>query len=668
MSSLLWKLNRVRRMGAPELAWRIAQVWQRQFEKRGFGLATTAPQPTAAAAGWPALHPDTLDPTEKKAVVAQADALLRGEWRVFAMEDLALGLPPIWNRCPKTGVQAPMAHGTAIDYRREDLVGDIKYLWEPSRHLEVPVLAMAWSVTGDARYAMAARTLVASWIEQCPYPNGVHWASSLELAIRLLNWAVAWPLLDSPGAPTFAGDAGQRFQADWLRSVYQHADFIARHLSKHSSANNHLFGELMGLFVAALRWPCWPESEGWRRFSQDGLEQQAQVQNAADGVNLEQAIYYHHEVMDMMLLCDRFAQVAGHPFSPAFAGRLQAMAGFVHALMDRGGQVPMIGDADDATMLRLEAAAHATPYASLLASSAIRFGDAGFKAKAGVLDQKTRLLFGQAGVDRWKLIADAQPDQPRLAFPAGGYYLLGEHFGADDEVRAVIDCGPLGYLSIAAHGHADALAFTLSLGGDEVLVDPGTFCYHTQERWRNHFRSTAAHNTVNIDGLDQSVIGGNFMWMQHAPSQLERHDTDGPVQTFAGRHGGYQRLPDPVTHRRKVELARGERRLQVTDTLECQAQHTVGIHWQLAEQCTVQLVDGAAEVRCGRWRVTIACGHAGLRPTVLRGSDQPPGGWISRRFDSKQPADQLRWTGEISGTTEILTLISWQAIDTGFET
>src|SRR5207245_173758 len=101
---------------------------------------------------------------------------------------------------------------------------------------------------------------------------------------------------------------------------------------------------------------------------------------------------------------------------------------------------------------------------------------------------------------------------PRLAFPAGGYYVLGSDLDQPAEVRVIADCGPLGYLSIAAHGHADALSFTLSIAGDEVLIDPGTYAYHTHSGWRAHFRGTAAHNTVRIDGVDQSVPAGNFLW------------------------------------------------------------------------------------------------------------------------------------------------------------
>jgi hypothetical protein len=124
--------------------------------------------------------------------------------------------------------------------------------------------AQTWHLTGEACFAEGCRTLLSSWFDQCPYPLGPNWTSSLEHGVRLLNWAVAWFLL------------GDRVEAElrrrWLEAIYRHCHFIAGHFSRHSSVNNHLLGELMGLFVATpartIGWPMWPARRagfGWRR-------------------------------------------------------------------------------------------------------------------------------------------------------------------------------------------------------------------------------------------------------------------------------------------------------------------------------------------------------------------------------------------------------------------
>ncbi|MYM90976.1 heparinase [Rugamonas sp. FT82W] len=653
MSTLGWKINRLKLMSVGEIVWRVEQMARKKASKLGLGLAAQPPRPALPQQA-PRFLPDGAAGGDSAALLAAADAILAGRWNVFAMRGVELGFPPQWNRDPKTGTQAPMGLGKAIDYRSERVVGDIKYLWEPSRHLELVTLAQAWQASGEQRYADGARALLQSWFDQCPYPQGVHWTSSLELAVRLLNWAFAWELLGGAASPLFAGADGEQFQRQWLDSIYQHCHFIQGYFSRHSSANNHLFGEYMGLFVASLVWPCWPDSARWRALSKRGLEVEALKQNTADGVNKEQAVYYQHEVMDMMLLCHLVGQAHGVAFAPAYLQRLEKLADFLAALLDAGGHMPMTGDADDAQMVRLAHEAGWSPYRSLLASCALLFGRADFKRKAGALDDKTRWLFGRAGQQRWDSLVPAGAEQPVMAFPEGGYYLLGQRFGGAGEVRLVADCAPLGYLSIAAHGHADALAFTLSLGGEEFLVDPGTYAYHTQKSWRDYFRSTAAHNTVCVDHQDQSEIGGNFMWLRKANARLLAHQPSGPVQRFEGEHDGYKRLADPVIHRRVVEFDTNRNTLVVKDILQCRAQHHVALHWQLAEGCRTQLEDGTVRVLGQRSELQLRCGFGG-GAELLRGSETPIGGWISRRFDEKTAIDTLRWQGTVNGTTEIVT-------------
>jgi hypothetical protein len=663
MSSLAWKLNRLRLMGPTEVLWRVRQQLQKRWMAHGFGLVRQPPAPTAFVDLPPFVHPGPTD--DRVALCAQADAILAGQWQVFAMRAAPLGFPPEWNRDPKTGTRAPLTIGKGIDYRRESVVGDIKYLWEPARHLQLTTLALAWAQTGEQRYQDGALTLLTSWLDQCPYPMGVHWTSALELAVRLLNWAAAWQLLGGQAGAWAASEAGRALQQRWLAAVYQHCHFIAGYFSRHSSANNHLFGEYMGLYVAASVWPCWPETEAWRTLAQAGLEQEALTQNHADGVNREQATYYHHEVMDMMLLCQRVAVAGGGSLSAAFLQRLERMAEFVHALMDRSGQLPMIGDADDALMVRLAHEADWHLYRSLLASAALMFGRADFKAAAGRLDSKTCRLFGPQAGAAWQALPSAPPQPPRRAFPEGGYYLLGSGWGTPDELRAVLDCGPLGYLSIAAHGHADALAFTLSAGGLEWLVDPGTFAYHTQKRWRDHFRSTAAHNTVTVDGRDQSQIGGNFMWLHKAQARALGHQPEGDLQWFEGEHDGYRQLPDPVVHRRTLRFHASARCLEVVDQLRAQLSHEVAIHWHFAEACAVTVQDGEVLAVQGDVSLRLRCEAPGLQPVLLRGEEDPPAGWISRRFDERSPITVARWSGIAAPGAELRTWLQFSRVGEG---
>jgi len=658
MTTVAWKLNRLRLMGVSEIWWRVQQMATKKVANLGWGLAITPPPPITKAFGNSYLQlPSALN--DLLALQSAADTVLNGQWHVFALQQLDLGFPPQWNRDPKTGTVAPLTLGKAIDYRSERVVGDIKYLWEPSRHLELVTLALAWRATNEARYANGARTLLTSWFEQCPYPNGVHWTSSLELAVRLMNWSVAWHLLGGDKSPLFAGPEGEVFKRQWLNSVYQHCHFIGGYFSKHSSANNHLLGEYMGLFAGASTWPCWAESAQWAATATRGLEQEALLQNTADGVNKEQAIYYQHEVMDMMLLCQQIALANGSGLSAAFMQRLEKLAEFVAAIMDVNGNVPMIGDADDAQMVRLSYESNWSPYRSLLASCAVLFKRADFKTKAGVFDDKNRWLFGAPGLQQWNALPNVAATAPRQCFAEGGYWVMGDKFNTPDEVRLVVDAAPLGYLSIAAHGHADALALTLSVAGVEFLIDPGTFSYHTQQTWRNYFRGTSVHNTVRVDGQDQSVIGGNFMWLQKAESVCDVWQSSNAVDLFSGSHNGYQRLADPVTHKRRIELEKRLHRISVTDTLECRGAHQVELFWHFAERCAVSQLADVVVCQSGGQQIQMTFAGANCETGLYHGNDVLPLGWISRRFDEKQAIYAIRRLAKIVGTTVFTTVISY---------
>jgi hypothetical protein len=429
--------------------------------------------------------------------------------------------------------------------------------------------------------------------------------------------------------------------------VWRHAEFIRGHLSKHSSANNHLLGEYMGLLFAGLTWPCWPQAKSWRERGRSGFEREALKQNAADGVNREQALYYHHEVADMMLLCGLAAEAGGQAFGAPYWQRLERMLGFIAALRDDGGHWPMIGDADDALMLRLDPTPGFDPYASLLASGARLFGRADFEAAAA--DAKTEWLLGQATAPR-----RPATEAPSLDFPEGGYWVLR---GGPQPVHLVADAGPLGYLSIAAHGHADALAFTLSVAGREMLVDPGTYAYHTEPKWRNYFRSTAAHNTLGVDGQDQSVIGGSFMWLQRARARLLEIRRDASGLRWSAEHDGYRRLRDGVLHRREIALDDSDGSITVTDQLLGRGTHEVTLHWHFAEGCEPQVeADGTLRVRHAEVELLLTCSaHAPPVLTLHRGEDEPPLGWISRRFDRKQPIWTARFAVPLSAPARLVT-------------
>ena len=179
------------------------------------------PAPNFAVVSKPWVHADPV--WTRRLMSPPRSARLTGASTSSRGRDADIGFPPRWNRDPKTGIEAPLAFGKLLDYRDQDLVGDIKYLWEPNRHLHLVTMAQAYALTGDRRHYRALVEHLESWFIACPYGRGPNWASALELGIRLVNWSIAWqlvaPALAQPSRTNSAAAGSPRCTSTRTRSA-----------------------------------------------------------------------------------------------------------------------------------------------------------------------------------------------------------------------------------------------------------------------------------------------------------------------------------------------------------------------------------------------------------------------------------------------------------------
>jgi hypothetical protein len=629
-TGMVWLVNRLRCMSVAEVGYRIRQAAVTRVAKR---LRARAAPPLPRARTFNVHGTLTLSQQERDALLADADSICAGHVVLFANRRFDVGMPPVWNRDPDSGVVGPSIYAGDITITNREQVGDIKHVWELNRHLHLVRLAQAWTCTSDVAWLHALYTQLRSWLDQCPPLVGPNWTSSLELGIRLINWGLVWQLIGGESSGLFAGEEGQRLRADWLDAIHAHCSTIARNLSRHSSANNHLIGELAGLYVGASIWPCWKASGAWLEQARRELEHEAQAQFSRDGVNREQAFAYHVFSCEFLFVAGLVGQACDHPFSRAYWTSLQRALRFLRSVRDIKGNVPMVGDADDGIVFRLDAPG------SDRAEQLLALGDAVLRRMQPTHPGVRWLLHTVPGK---RLDADPHESDTGWAFPDGGYLLFGSHFGEADEIKGMVDCGPLGYLGIAAHGHADALALTLSVGGEECLVDPGTYSYWQEHKWRDYFRGTSAHNTVRIDGLDQSVSGGRFMWLKKARAAIERMPQSPHEFDFRGSHDGYERLADPVRHMRSVRYDAASATLTVRDEIAAKKHHQVELFWHFAPGLDTRLNSSGLHVRGKRFALQMHAHGADLKLELVRGNENPPLGWYSRSYENRQPCDVLK--------------------------
>jgi uncharacterized heparinase superfamily protein len=237
--------------------------------------------------------------------------------------------------------------------------------------------------------------------------------------------------------------------------------------------------------------------------------------------------------------------------------------------------------------------------------------------------------------------------------------------GVVPEIWCRCDGGPHGYLAIAAHAHADALSIEVRCAGVDILADPGTYCYYGEPDWRHYFRSTVAHNTLELDGEDQSLAGGPFLWLRHASARtVEVVTTDyGESTRWVAEHTGYQGIDLPVTHRRSVELSADRRRLEVVDRVKTTGSPAVRMAFHFGPTIGVDLEENDARLS---WPTPEGGGLATvtlpseLQWTVHRAELDPMLGWYSERFGVKQPATSLLGIGRCgSGNREMRSAIQF---------
>ncbi len=573
-----------------------------------------------------------------------ADAILAGRYQLLGLDESNTAWPPDWNQDPKSKLRAPLTFGKHIDYRNAEVVGDIKYVWEINRHLEFPVLAIAYKSTGDEKYLEALERALQAWLYQCPFPLGVNWCSALECAIRIINWSLMWQILGGDHGVLFSSDDHRDTRASLFKSIEHHLLYIRRNFSRFSSANNHLIGEAAGVFIACNTWSFDGQSGEWANDAKSILVQETLRQIGPDGVGREQAVGYVPFVLEFLLIAGAASQANDIKLPEEYWRRICLALKFLDSITDSSGKMANFGDSDDGAVLRIWGYDMTSRIRGLhkLANTLIADADKSHKSCD---------TFGL----NFEQLDDSTRNTP-VAFTDGGYYVLQTTNRRKDTLHCVFDCGPLGYLSTAAHGHADALSFVMNVDGQRVLVDPGTYAYHTERPWRDYFRGTAAHNTIRIDESDQSQIAGSFMWQRSAESTCESYTYDQSLQTVKASHDGYLRLTDPLLHARRVQLHTEPQQVVVTDELICKGTHFVELHWHLAPDCLVVEEGDSFRVTTATAEIVFrVAGNANLTMELVSGSTDPICGWYSDRFDRKVATNTLRWFGEIRGDTELKT-------------
>lgn len=531
-------------MSAGEVLWRVGQKARQAQELAVFGRRhRRVDTPLYRAAGRVSFDPAPLGLVVDSAHIIDTSH----DIRLLGGYDYA-EYSTDWHAGFQTAARWPLTWSPALEYKQRDDIGDARTNWELNRHAQFVLMAKAWYLTADETHLDTLEAQLDSWTEANPFLWGISWTSPMEIALRAINWLYSAAFLRA--SDETAEDSGRvdRLVGRLATGAANMASYLAAHYSRGSSANNHLLVEMAALWLAGASLG----HKGWCDTALATMSRELPRQFAPDGVNREMSLHYHAFAMEAYLLVAHSLAATGRAIPRDWAEPLGRGAEFIAHSRVAPGVMCVFGDDDEGHIL--DFSSRKTDYYTYI----LQFCSLFLNRRYDSLDELNPTL-------AWLCRADAVvrvENQPLAdtggsrTFDRGGYSMLRR-----GPMFVGMDHAPLGFGSIAAHGHADALSFQLFIDGRPVLADPGTYIYHVDLPSRDKFRSTAMHNTVVIEGREQSEMLGAFLWGKRAETRLDEADAHSVKATTVTAAGD--------THTRRITL--GEDMLTVHDTFgrEC---------------------------------------------------------------------------------------------------
>lgn len=574
-------------------------------------------------------------------VVRRAVRISEGRFDLQGHEALEFGSPPDFHLEPVSGKRSPLIHWSSIGELNSELTGDKRIIWELNRHQYFLTLGRAYLHTGDESFAQTFVNHLERWMEQNPPKLGVNWTSSLEVAFRAISWL--WALHFFKDSPALTSEIFLRA----LKFLYVHARHLETYLSTYSSPNTHLTGEALGLFYLGTLLPEFRSAERWRATGERILIGELARHVLPDGVYFEQSSYYQRYTADFYTHFCILSRDNGRPRVIELETKLQALLDHLMYITRPDGTTPFYGDDDGGRLMMLDERAN-DDFRAAFATGAALFARPDYKYVAGDAAEETLWLLGPKGLEAFDRMEAGPPESCSRAFKDGGYYVMRDGWTPLSNYM-LIDCGPHGTLN-CGHAHADALAFEVAARGRTLLVDTGTYTYTGSAELRDHFRLSAAHNTLSIDGESSSVPAGPFSWRHVAQCTTRRWTTGERFDYFEGTQDGFMRLAQPASHTRSVLFLKGDYWV-VRDRVETGGAHRYELPFHFASDAAPAIADRTVVRESG-------VDAQGLELFAFgAGSWRKQEGWVSRCYGARASAPVCIFESEGDGPQDFYTFM-----------
>ncbi|KHE90861.1 MAG: heparinase II/III family protein [Candidatus Scalindua rubra] len=491
-------------------------------------------------------------------------------------------------------------------------------------------LCKAYCYTEKVQYLQKAWDLICEWIAHTPLTNNVAW-SSFAISRRLMEWMWAYNLLLH--SRVISNDDNLIF----LKSILLQTRRLFKRI-EYDVMGNHLLLNAECLFWMGILFPEFTDSDKWVSKSLRILSEEIDNQVYDDGVHKEQSIHYHLFATNTFIEIILLARLNGVKINEKIECKAKKMVKFLARVMRPDGKIPLLGDSMWSNELSIQ---------DVICYGSIMFTDEGLKRFAGIsgFTEKALWLFGPTAFRTFNLLeVSSVIEKKDFIFKNTGYVISRNSWGKGAHYM-VFDCGPFGLHQNPGHGHADALSIELCVFGKPLIVDPGVYTYEPG-RWRSFFRGTSAHNTVEIDGIDQTPLWGAYKAGRMAKTQVKEYvSTDGYCLVCA-EHDGYSRNNNPVFHQRQILFAMRKYWI-IDDFFNGRGEHTFNTFFHFVP-CHVRSEDNnvTAEMRNGINAAIYPVSLSNLHLQVSEGLTSPVQGWVSNVIYEKRPSPVATYTTE----------------------
>jgi len=510
--------------------------------------------------------------SEYDETIKSADSFCQHYFNLLGSGRVHLGNKIPWHTDFITNYTWPKEPTAQIKYKIWDKQTpyDIKVPWELSRCYHFITLGQAYWFTNDEKYTEEFISQFSDWINENQVGIGVNWKTTMEIAIRNVNWIWAYNFFKH--SKIFTKELKYKF----IKSIYRHTRYIYDHLEYGPILGNHFFSDIVGLVYGAIFFKKFNKSKVWLKKGINELNKEIINQFNSDGANFEQSTSYHRLVLEMALSAKYLLNSNQIQLQSDAKNRLEDAMKFIESLTKPDGTMPCIGDADDGRLHIF-----------------CEYSRKNINDHRYLLDYLNNKKSPESIwiTNKWKNTSNDKiptTKKQNKFFKDSGLYVI-----ENDLHHLVIHNGNVGQRGWGGHSHNDQLSFDYSYDKKQIIIDSGTYNYTGDPKQRNYFRSTKAHNTIQID--DQEINNYRnrelFALVDDVKSPSTKIINQKEIELT---HNGYLKLNDPIKITRKFILSK---ELNIVDHIRCQKEHKINIYFHFDKNIKLEIIDKSVLIK-----------------------------------------------------------------------